>query len=491
MRAVLRLFLRAAIILSIVVTLGIFLCSKSFAFYDPLSVPNNRFGIHILHDQELNDAAQLVNSSGGDWGYAVIVIRANDRDVKKWQQFLNMAREKHIIPVVRIATESVGDAWRKPQEGDAQAWADFFSQLKWPTNNHYIIVYNEPNHAQEWGNSIDPSGYAREFAKTADLIKGKDSNAFILNAGFDAAAPDKPNAFMDETTYITEVDKAVPGIFKKIDGWSSHSYPQPNFTGSPTEIGRNTITTYRWEQQMLKEKFGVENIPVFITETGWQHTNDGTNKAGLSEDQVAQYFDTAFRTVWTDNNLVMVAPFTLSYDQQPFSPFSWIRELNAKFKVLGTQTVSAQFKQYQTVQAIPKTAGKPIIGFKAKTISYLLPKSAKPNSIITAQISVENTGEAVWFTDDPKQRWTFALIEGEKEQATVITHDGPIIPGQKYTLEIKFLSPQEEGVYDYTVVLKSDNHQVVAIPYKLTVTQAVAEQSFGEKVIELIKNILG
>ena len=58
--------------------------------YDPASVPNNRVGVHILDPNEINDAAKLINSSGGDWGYVTIPIRSNDRDRDKWLKFSRM-----------------------------------------------------------------------------------------------------------------------------------------------------------------------------------------------------------------------------------------------------------------------------------------------------------------------------------------------------------------------------------------------------------------
>ncbi len=67
---------------SITLTLLCFLVARpAYAIYDPLSVSNNRFGIHILNPSEVEKAAELVNSSGGDWGYVTIPIRANDRDL--------------------------------------------------------------------------------------------------------------------------------------------------------------------------------------------------------------------------------------------------------------------------------------------------------------------------------------------------------------------------------------------------------------------------
>src|SRR5258708_5905711 len=50
--------------------LFIFICvsqtKAAYAIENPLTTPNNKFGIHILFPNELSDAAQLVNSSGGD-----------------------------------------------------------------------------------------------------------------------------------------------------------------------------------------------------------------------------------------------------------------------------------------------------------------------------------------------------------------------------------------------------------------------------------------
>jgi hypothetical protein len=64
---------------------------------------------------------------------------------------------------------------------------------------------------------------------------------------------------------------AIPGIFKKIDGWGSHSYPNPNFSGSPIDTHRASIKGYQKELEFLKNNFGVGEIPIIITETGWQH----------------------------------------------------------------------------------------------------------------------------------------------------------------------------------------------------------------------------
>jgi len=78
----------------------------AYAVYDPLTLPNNKFGIHILFPSELEKAGELVNSNGGQWGYVTIPIQVADKDLVKWQKFFDEAKRLKIIPIIRLATES-------------------------------------------------------------------------------------------------------------------------------------------------------------------------------------------------------------------------------------------------------------------------------------------------------------------------------------------------------------------------------------------------
>ncbi len=109
-----------------------------FAVENPLRVANNKVGIHILFPTEIDKAAALVNSSGGDWGYVVIPIQSGDKDLKKWQAFMDEAKKRHVIPIIRLATE--GDyfntkVWRKPTPADVLDFANFLNSLTFPTKN--------------------------------------------------------------------------------------------------------------------------------------------------------------------------------------------------------------------------------------------------------------------------------------------------------------------------------------------------------------------
>src|SRR3989344_3133908 len=116
--------------------------SAAHAIVDPISVPNNKFGVHILFTTELSEAARLVNSAGGDFGYVTIPIQSGDKDIEKWQKFMDSAKQNHVIPILRIATENYyfnTRVWRKPKYEDVLDFANFLDSLDWPTKNRYVV----------------------------------------------------------------------------------------------------------------------------------------------------------------------------------------------------------------------------------------------------------------------------------------------------------------------------------------------------------------
>lgn len=318
------------------------------AVYDPLSVPNNKFGIHIVNEDDLENASALVNSSGGDWGYAVIVIPEYERSVDKWNAIFEKFRQYHLIPIVRLATQVEGAVWKVPQLSDVIPWVDFLSKLNWVVKNRYVIIFNEPNHANEWGGRLVPAQYADLLASFSAMLKGTSSDFFVLPAGLDSSAPNG-NDTMEETKFLKGIINRQPEVLNNVDGWVSHSYPNPGFTGSVNASGRGTIRNYLWEEQLLKSLGFPKNLPQFITETGWPHQEgDKFNRYFLSAEEVANRTAQAANNVWNDNRIVVVAPFILNYQGQPFSNFSWQKPDDDTF-----------YPQYDVYRSVPKIAGDP------------------------------------------------------------------------------------------------------------------------------------
>ena len=156
----LKILKRLFIVLSLFFVLCYLFKFSAYAIYDPLSVPNNKYGIHVIDENDLENAASLVNSSNGRYGYVTIVIPEYERKVPKWKDVFTRLKNLELIPIVRIATNLENSVWKIPKKSDAQEWVNFLSLLPWYTQNRYVVLFNEPNHAKEWGSRLDPQDYA-------------------------------------------------------------------------------------------------------------------------------------------------------------------------------------------------------------------------------------------------------------------------------------------------------------------------------------------
>ncbi|MDP2585520.1 MAG: hypothetical protein Q8P29_01430, partial [Candidatus Levybacteria bacterium] len=336
----------------------LFLFSKtSFAIEDPLSLPNNKMGVHILFPEELNEAAVLVNSNGGDWGYVTIPIQSGDRNMEKWQKFMNSAKQNRVIPIIRLATE--GDyfnttVWRKPSEEDVLDFANFLNSLIWPVKNRYVVVFNEVNRSDEWEGRLNPKEYANVLNYAVSVFKSLNEDFFIISSGLDNAAPNAAEKYMNEYDYMTAMSNAVPGVFGLIDGLGSHSYPNPGFRQMPYILTSQSIYSFNFEKNLAYRLSG-KNLPVFITETGW-------SKEAVSENQIASYFKYAFQYVWRDKSIVAVTPFLLQAGSKPFSQFS-LTEGDGRYNEI-----------FLALQEIPKIKGKPTVDYGVSLSSDIAPK---------------------------------------------------------------------------------------------------------------------
>ncbi len=376
--------------------LAFFIIVLTVGFSSVGAQENNKFGMHLAvpDENELRQVAELVNSSGGDWGYVTVVIQENDLNKQKWQDVFNRMRELHLIPIVRVATQpQTGGFWRCPEEPDIDKWVDFLDSLNWVIKNRYVVLFNEPNHGAEWGGGVDPEGFAKIVNQFSRKLKERNENFYVMMAGLDSAAPNQPPAYMDEYEYLRRmhfsVEGGLPELFKSLDGWASHSYPNHGYVGSPYDTGRNSILNYRWELQVLRN-FGVrKDLPVFITETGWPHFEGFAGQTGYySAEQVAKNYQAYFRRILPDERVVAITPFIFNYQGEPFDHFSWRKPNSEEF-----------YPQYETVLGISKTAGEPDQEHILK-IDSLPPSKLIHNSTYRFYFEITNQGQAIWSNDD-------------------------------------------------------------------------------------------
>lgn len=308
------------------------------AIYDPLSVPNNKIGIHILFTDEVEPAAKIVNNDGkSEWGYVTIPIQASDRDRIKWQKFFDQCKEKKIIPIVRVATVTQGNNWAEPNNFDLVDFANFLGDLKWPIENRYIVIFNEVNRSDEYGGYVSPENYSDILNNSIEIFKAKSNDFFILPAGLDNASINSKTS-LNWRIYLERMFLKHSDIFSKIDGWTSHAYPNPGFSEKPSKSGSNKIDSFRTDLKFIR-LFTTKKLPVFITETGWSQQN-------LSDNQISLYYQYVFNNQWGDKNIVAITPFLLSAQDGVFQQFSF-------------RNKDGTFKEFSNTLSTYSTIGRP------------------------------------------------------------------------------------------------------------------------------------
>jgi hypothetical protein len=423
------------------------------AKYDPRTVPNNKFGIHVADPNDVGETSLLLNTSGGDWGYVTLVIQENNRDFDTWQGVFDRMRRAHLIPIVRLATKVENAAWTKPTDASAGDWAQFLNQLNWPTENRYVAVFNEPNHAKEWGDTIDPALYAHTLSVFARVLHDASEDFFILAAGMDVSARSDALS-LDAAEYWRRMQEAVPEIFTLIDGWNSHSYPNPGFSGSPYASGRGTLRSYAWELAYLSGMGLDPDLPVFITETGWMHEGGKIPNPGLlSDGEVGVNLERAAAGAWADPRVVAVTPFVYSYQDIPFDHFSWKR--------LGTGEFYTQYAAYQQVT---KVKGLPQQRHEFRFDEPLIPDELVAGSTYTLEATVVNSGQSILTPNE----FQATLISDQTNFQVIFDPLPTLEPGQTGTVRMHLATPSNPGTYNARIVFLHHGREIPVSEATLT-----------------------
>ncbi|MBU0974510.1 hypothetical protein KKD03_02310 [Patescibacteria group bacterium] len=323
----------------------------------------SKLGVHILSIYELDDAKKLVtladdvlgtntevkigvgtekntelvpqaNFDYQNWNYVTIPLTLDDVKSNKeleWQLFFDNAKRLKLIPIVRLTTEYAPESsfWLVPNRKQIIEQINFLSKLSWPTKKKHIIVYNEVNHASEWGGRVDPEGYSNVLKFASSWAHTEETNFVVLPAAMDLVAPNGKST-LEAFNYLNQMYDLDPEVFSYIDVWNSHSYPNPGFIGSPTSYGKTSMRGFQYELNFLKYKTG-KDYQVMITETGW--------KATLANSRwLESYYTYSMQHIWSDDRVIAVTPFLLKGSPGPFSNFSFYDE---------NEQPTAQYSAYQ------------------------------------------------------------------------------------------------------------------------------------------------
>jgi len=309
-----------------------------------VSARSVKLGIHLMKVEELSLVKPLLKEPRGhsaifkqDWHYVTVPFTLSDLGQSdRWQKFFNQAKKQRIIPILRLTTRFKQGHWQVPSRKNIVDQINFLSHLNWPTTEKYIIAYNEPNHAAEWGGKVDPQAYAITLAFVADWAHTENNGFVVLPAGLDQAAPNGKKT-MEAFNFLNRMWTSDAEVFQKIDVWNAHAYPNPGFIASPYSTSKMSLRSFIYELNWLKQKTG-RDFQVAITETGWRDTP-------LTHWKLTAYYSYALKNIWSDPRVIAVTPFTLKGSPGPFSQFSF---LNASGKPTG---------QYHALQAAIKWVG--------------------------------------------------------------------------------------------------------------------------------------
>lgn len=362
-------------ILVVIFLLSLFLTSftNTYAIENPLNHPNNPIGIHITDKSDLEDASHLVNSNG-DWGYVTVVIRDDQMDKNAWQETFDQMRRLHLIPIIRIATHQVGNNWAVPNPEDARIWAEFLHSLNWVTKNRYVVLFNEPNRASEWGGRISPIEYSQVVKAYRQELKRLSDDFFVLPAGLDMSAQNSTTTRSGER-FFDQMYSFDPEVFSYFDGYVSHPYPSQGIDSFKQEI--SYLEKYKLNQ----------NTPIFITETGWRN----------SATDIVKEFENAYKLAWRDPRIVAITPFILNYTGKPFEDFSW------------TKSDGGFTPQYEFVKNMSKTKGLPAQITRAELLDNPLPTNLITDSHYLFELKIKNTGQSIWAPGDIKIKLNSSL----------------------------------------------------------------------------------
>lgn len=391
-----------------------------------LASDRNIFGLHLTQTSDIDKATPIINSSGGNWGWATIVIRFDQLNHQDWQDFFDKCRQNHIIPIVRIATLMENDYWKKPSPEEINILTSFLNSLNWPTEKQHVILFNEINHGQEWGGGVDIQNYVDLFIYTSQKLKSYNPNFVILGPALDLASPDSlPNYLSSQSTYQAIYDYN-PKYFDNLDAIASHSYPNHGFIGTPNDTGQHSILGYQWELDFIKSLGINKNYPIFITETGWPHQEGEEKDRNYYTSKTTSDFLLRSLQIWEEDPQVQaVTPFIFNFPYHPFDHFSWINK------------EGMLYPEYQKIIEQPKKGSKPSQITKYESTQIHLPAIIFPNKEYKSTLTLKNTGQSIWGEGES----SFCLQPQSTQNLTlsqICTSRQKVLPGQHADFTFSF-----------------------------------------------------
>lgn len=319
------------------------------------AAPNNKVGINAIRwfdARYLSAISQVVNSSGGDWGYVTVLLVDEDRqNPARIQRLLDDANRYHLIPIFRLATHQDSMYWVKPAPDEAVQWKRFLTGLRWHTPATYLIVGNEPNLGLEWGGDPNPREYARYLKSFLDGFADERDRFKILNGPMDMSNQTRAG-MMDDFEFLAGMKAEVPDIFTRLDGWATNPY----------QFFEDRGVRYTYRGYSLELDYIGVSLPVIVAESYIGFVDD--------PQLIAKYYETAFNYWLKDPRVVAATP----HFYNPEAKLFWMFDADAAGNSTKLSPTATKLQQ------IPKVVGSP--NFVTTLPSQTLPPGSSATIVL-------------------------------------------------------------------------------------------------------------
>lgn len=249
---------------------------------------NPKVGVHTrlagFGDEALTERTyQQVREMGASWVVELFpwaYVQPRSRYGYDWagaDMIIQHARRQGLTVVARL---DVVPAWARPASASdrflaAERYADYaayveaFLRRYRPLGVRHVIIWNEPNLAQEWGNRPpDPAAYAALLKVVYLHAKAAAPDAVVI-AGALSPGPslgDQAQVRLDDLVYTEQFYAAGGGPF--FDMWAVHSYGAKSDPASPPNLAEINFRRTELARAILV-KHGDAAKKLIITEGGW------------------------------------------------------------------------------------------------------------------------------------------------------------------------------------------------------------------------------
>jgi polysaccharide biosynthesis protein PslG len=190
---------------------------------------------------------------------------------KKYDEIVDLAEEYGIRIIARLdhtpewAREEGTDHHTPP--ADVEDFGRFVETFvdRYSGRVQYIQIWNEPNLSREWGGDIDPEGYFELLREAYTRAKAADPDVVVLSAPM-AMTNERSDRAIPEFEYWSALYELGAGDYFDIMTATGYGIDQP-----PEEPPAGDMINLRRIERLrvIKEAYGDDNKPVWLTEYGW------------------------------------------------------------------------------------------------------------------------------------------------------------------------------------------------------------------------------